>query len=118
MEINLWLLGFCALALLCGGIIKGTLGVGTPLLTVPLMAMVLPIQAAITLMCVPILVANVIQAWQAPGGYNVVSRHWPTAVSILVGTVIGVSLLSTLDDRPLLIIIGNRCFWRKGPYGR
>jgi len=62
LDIILW----CSFALACGGLIKGTLGVGTPLLTVPLMALVLPAQSAVTLMALPVVVANLWQAFSAP----------------------------------------------------
>jgi len=58
-EFDLLVIAWCAFALFCGGLIKGTLGVGTPLLTVPLMALVLPAQMAVILMAVPVVVANV-----------------------------------------------------------
>ena len=42
-----------------------TLGVGTPLLTVPMMALVLPPQMAIAIMAIPVVVANLWQFAQA-----------------------------------------------------
>ncbi|MBX2878926.1 MAG: sulfite exporter TauE/SafE family protein [Granulosicoccus sp.] len=97
---------WCAFALFCGGLIKGTLGVGTPLLTVPMMALALPAQAAIALMAMPVVVANVWQALQAPRGHNAIKRQWPTALAILGGTWIGTRTLSTIDEKPLLLIVG------------
>jgi len=106
MDLNLWLVLWSMFALFCGGVIKGTLGMGTPLLTVPMLALLLPVQTSITLMCMPILVANVIQALQAPRGLKVFKDHWPTAMGIIVGSLIGVFLLAALDERPLLITVG------------
>ena len=60
-EYGLWIVAWCFFALCCGGFIKGALGVGTPLLTVPMMAQVLPPQMAIAIMAVPVVVANL---WQ------------------------------------------------------
>lgn len=99
-------IAWCAFALFCGGIIKGTLGVGTPLLTVPMMTLALPAQAAVALMAMPVVVANIWQALQAPRGHSVVRRQWPTALAILVGTWVGTRTLSTIDEKPLLLIVG------------
>ena len=61
LEYGAGVLAWCALAVACGGLIKGALGVGTPLLTVPMLAMVLPPQHAVAVMAVPVVVANL---WQ------------------------------------------------------
>ena len=60
-SMGISVLAWCALAMLCGGLIKGALGVGTPLLTVPMLAMVLPPQQAVAIMAMPVIVANL---WQ------------------------------------------------------
>ncbi|MCP4387503.1 MAG: TSUP family transporter, partial [Gammaproteobacteria bacterium] len=59
------IVAWCFFALCCGGFIKGALGVGTPLLTVPMMAQVLPPQMAIAIMAIPVVVANLWQFAQA-----------------------------------------------------
>ena len=105
-EYDLLLIAWCAFALLCGGLIKGTLGVGTPLLTVPLMALVIPVQTAVALMAIPVVVANVWQASQTKQLGTVVSRFWPAFVAILIGTYAGVAILSAIDERNLLLIVG------------
>jgi len=105
-EYDPLLIAWCAFALLCGGLIKGTLGVGTPLLTVPLMALVIPAQTAVALMAIPVVVANVWQASQAKQLGMVVSRFWPAFAAILIGTYAGVAILSAIDERSLLLIVG------------
>lgn len=98
---------WCIFALLCGGIIKGALGVGTPLLTVPMLALVLPPQAAVALMAMPVVVANLWQAAQAPRGHRVIQRQWTTAVAIIAGGYVGTLILANIDERPLLLIVGT-----------
>lgn len=97
---------WCFFALLCGGLIKGTLGVGTPLLTVPLMALVLPAQMAVAIMAVPVVVANLWQASQARRLPAVAGRFWPAFLAVLLGTYVGVRILSSIDDRGLLLLVG------------
>jgi hypothetical protein len=105
-EFGPWILGWCFFALLCGGFIKGALGVGTPLLTVPMMALVLPPQMAIAIMAIPVVVANLWQFAQAGSSSAAVKRFWPAFIAILVGTWVGVNILATIDDRALLILVG------------
>lgn len=105
-DLNVWVVLWCSLALACGGLIKGALGVGTPLLTVPLMALVLPPQMAVALMAIPVVVANVWQATQARNVTVVVGRFWPTFLAILAGTWLGVKILANIDDRMLLLVVG------------
>jgi uncharacterized membrane protein YfcA len=105
-DYEFWIIAWCFFALGCGGFIKGALGVGTPLLTVPMMALVLPPQMAIAIMAIPVVVANVWQFAQAERSMMVVRRFWPTLVGILVGTWVGVKILSTIDEHTLLIVVG------------
>ncbi|MDP6267782.1 MAG: sulfite exporter TauE/SafE family protein [Arenicellales bacterium] len=105
-EIDLQIVAWCTFAFLCGGLIKGALGVGTPLLTVPLMALVLPVQTAVVLMALPVVFANVWQAFQTKQISSAVSRFWPSFLAILVGTYAGVVILSNIDERSLLLAVG------------
>ena len=97
---------WCGLALFCGGLIKGTLGVGTPLLTVPMLALVMPAQSAVTLMAMPILVANLWQAGSARNLAVVIRRFFPAAIALLFGTFIGTRILSSIQDKWLLLVVG------------
>tara|TARA_Y100001934_G_scaffold248530_1_gene309192 strand:- start:8 stop:760 length:753 start_codon:yes stop_codon:yes gene_type:complete len=105
-EFDLLVIAWCAVALFCGGLIKGTLGVGTPLLTVPLMALVLPAQMAVILMAIPVVVANLWQALKAGSLYASATRFWPVFISILVGTYGGVAILASINERALLLVVG------------
>lgn len=106
-DLDVWIMLWCAFALACGGVIKGALGVGTPLLTVPLMALVIPVQMAVALMAIPVVVANVWQATKAHDFRYVAGRFWPTFLAILAGTWVGVKILVTIDERMLLLVVGT-----------
>ncbi len=105
-EYGPWVIVWCFFALACGGFIKGALGVGTPLLTVPMMAQVLPPQMAIAIMAIPVVVATVWQFAQTERSTAVVARFWPTFVAILIGTWIGVKILSIIDEQTLMALVG------------
>jgi uncharacterized membrane protein YfcA len=105
-EYGLGIVAWCFFALCCGGFIKGALGVGTPLLTVPMMAQVLPPQMAIAIMAIPVVVANLFQFAQAERSTAVAKRFWPAFVAILIGTWIGVKILSVIDEKTLMVLVG------------
>ena len=105
-EYGTGIIAWCFFALACGGFIKGALGVGTPLLTVPMMALVLPPQMAIAIMAIPVVIANLWQFSQTQRSISVVNRFWPTFVAIVIGTWIGVKILSIIDEKYLLILVG------------
>ena len=105
-EYSPWIIAWCALAMACGGLIKGALGVGTPLLTVPMMAMVLPPQMAVVMMAMPVIVANVWQVKDAGHPRDTLVRFWPALIALLVGTWVGVNFLKGIDERALLYFVG------------
>ena len=49
-----------AVVFLAGGVVKGTLGIGLPLVSVPLLSLFIPATQAIALVAMPVLVSN---AW-------------------------------------------------------
>ena len=57
-----WIWALSAAALVIGGLVKGALGVGLPLVAVPLLALWLPPAQAIGLLAAPVVLSNLIQA--------------------------------------------------------
>jgi len=53
-----------ALALGAGGLVKGALGMGLPLVALPILASFLGVQHSVALLVFPLLVTNLWQAWQ------------------------------------------------------
>lgn len=105
-EIDLLLVGWCALALFLGGTVKGTLGVGIPLVAVPLLALAMPVPQAVVLLPIPILLANVWQAFAGGHFTNALRRFWPLILGVVVGTVIGAHVLVSVDPRTLYALVG------------
>jgi uncharacterized membrane protein YfcA len=77
-------------AFVLGGVVKGLLGVGLPLVVVPLLALVIPSPKAIALMGIPILLSNV---WQAADGGHAgyaVRRFWTLLLPMVIATALTV----------------------------
>jgi hypothetical protein len=93
-------------AFAAGGTVKGVLGIGIPLIAVPMLAGIMPPATTISLLVIPILVANVWQSLQ--GGYLVAAlrRFWPALVTLVLGSAIGAQFLTTVDPATALLVLG------------
>ena len=84
------LLATCALMLAGGGVVKGALGVGLPLVTVPLLSLVIPASQAMGLLVVPVLLSNNLQAREGGRLGYALRRFGPLMAAQLVATLVAV----------------------------
>jgi uncharacterized membrane protein YfcA len=99
-------LSLSAAAIFMGGISKGALGIGMPLLAMPIMAFFMPVPQALVVLTVPILVTNV---WQSlVGGHlkAMVKRFWSLALALAVGIGVGAQGLVLFDQKILYLVMG------------
>jgi uncharacterized membrane protein YfcA len=82
------LLAAVAGAFVLGGLVKGLLGVGLPLVIVPLLALVIPSPKAIALMGIPIVLSNVWQAADSGHVGSALRRFGPLLAALAVSTAI------------------------------
>jgi uncharacterized protein len=89
-----------------GGVVKGVTGVGLPLVLVPLTAQFVPVPVAVAMLTVPMVATNVAQAME--GGHTVAAIRGmvPILCCVVVGLLIGVHLLLSIDRRLLELILG------------
>ncbi|HZT87420.1 MAG TPA: sulfite exporter TauE/SafE family protein [Stellaceae bacterium] len=95
-----------AAVLLFSGTVKGLLGIGLPLIAVPLLSQFVELPAAVAVMTVPMAASNVGQAFEGGRTIAAVKALWPIMAAVIVGTVIGVHLLISIDRRRLDVVIG------------
>jgi uncharacterized membrane protein YfcA len=79
-----------------GGIVKGVLGVGLPLVVVPLLSLFLPTPTAIALVGAPVLVSNLWQTYDSRASRHNLMRFWPLTLSLLLSTLVTVPLTLNL----------------------
>ena len=79
------------LAVLCGGLVKGTIGVGMPMVALPIIAFLLPATKAIIILCAPIFITNFIQMKIKEGITSY--RFFPMLLSLVLGLLIGARLI-------------------------
>jgi len=95
-----------AAAFLCGGAVKGGFGFGLPLVTIPLLATTMPPPTAISLMFVPVISANLVQA--VHGGYyrGALRRFWTFFITMTIATLLAVQFLATVDVKVTSVVLG------------
>lgn len=92
--------------LFLGGLSKGSLGIGLPLLSIPILSLFMSVPQAVVLLTVPILVSNVWQAVQGGNLTRVLRRFWPMALLLALGIGVGTRALVLLDEKTLYLIMG------------
>jgi len=104
-EFTPGVLALGVLAFLLGGMVKGTLGVGLPLVVVPLLSLGMSSPLAISLVSVPVLASNAWQAWDSRGPLENVRRFSPLLLTLLVSTIITVPLTLALPAGVLNVML-------------
>ena len=94
------------LGLAVAGAAKGVSGMGLPLIATPILAGVFGPRMAVTIVTIPIFVANtllVVQGFRRSGG--LLRGVVPLLAAAVVGTAFGTLLLAALDQRTFAILI-------------
>jgi uncharacterized membrane protein YfcA len=97
----------CSGAFLIGGVVKGVISIGLPLVGLPFLTMVVDVPTAVSLLLIPIFVSNLVQAIEGPGTLALLRRFWLLIVCLAVGTYIGSAMLTRLDQKQLLLVVGT-----------
>ena len=99
-----------ALAVLLGGVLKGAIGTGMPLIAAPALTILFDVQTAVAVLVVPNLLSNVWQAWQFRG------RLLPLRFLVLfgggrmLGVAAGSVMLAKLPQEALLLLVALAVF--------
>ena len=100
MDTSLEALAIIGAAFLLAGLVKGVIGMGLPIVSIGLLALVMtPAQAAV-LLILPSLATNVWQMLAGPALLPLLRRLWPLLLALVVGTFVGgVFLLADASGR-------------------
>ena len=91
------------LAVLAGGLVKGTLGFGMPMVALPIIAFIIPPTTAMILLCAPIFLTNFLQIKFRQGVSSY--RFLPMFLSLIVGLIIGARLILEINVNTITQII-------------
>ena len=91
------------LAVLAGGLVKGTLGFGMPMVALPIIAFIIPPTTAMILLCAPIFLTNFLQIKFREGVSSY--RFLPMFLCLIIGLIIGARLILEINVKTITQII-------------
>ena len=102
-QVTLW--AACAFFFILGGFVKGTMGVGLPLVVVPTLSLLIPAPQAMGLLVMPVLISNLWQAMEAGNVPYSLRRFGSLIVVQLIVTWMTVKYSSGLSVDTLNLLI-------------
>ena len=106
LYLDLAAIAIIALAFFAGGLVKGVIGIGLPLVAIPIMATILPPTMAIALPIVPVVISNIWQTWESGCGGQVLRRFWSLYLLLIPTTLLGGMLLVSVDADTSALFLG------------
>ena len=100
------LLLIMALGVLLGGLVKGLIGLGLPIVSVAVLSSVVDVRLALATIVIPIVLTNFWQAVQTGRPFDTLSRFWPLIAVMLICIWLGAVLVARLPGDVLYGVIG------------
>lgn len=94
-------------AMLVGSVMKGLIGVGLPLIAIPVLAGFLGVERAVVIMAVPTLVTNSWMLWEHRSYAGQTRNLTALVLGGIPGVALGVWGLTFLDDRVLALVLAG-----------
>ncbi|MGE4527368.1 MAG: sulfite exporter TauE/SafE family protein [Rhodospirillaceae bacterium] len=96
-----------ALAFAIGGTVKGTVGMGLPMIAVPIISTVIDPRSAIATMILPIMGANFLQARVGGSLLETASAYRALLIPMFAGSTVGALLITSIPTAYAAIILGT-----------
>jgi len=88
-----------------GAITHGAIGFGFPLISTPLVALLIDIKTAVLITVLPNIAVNVISVVRGGNWGESIGRHWPMAIWVVLGTMIGTHFLLVAPPELLQLLL-------------
>jgi len=93
-------------SLIVAGLLKGIIGVGMPVVALPLLSLFIDIKSAVMLLSMPLILSNVPQALEGGKTGRCLLQLMPVILGMIPGLFLGVRVLLTLNASVAEIIAG------------
>jgi uncharacterized membrane protein YfcA len=93
-------------SLIVAGLLKGTIGVGMPVVALPLLSLFIDIKSAAMLLSMPLILSNLPQALEGGKTGRCLMQLMPVILGMIPGLFLGVRVLLALDANVARIIAG------------
>ena len=95
------------LAFAMGGVLKGAIGAGTPVIAVPILSLYYGVPFAVTVFALPAVLSNLLQLWQFRRDLLPERFIWPMGLGAGVGAGLGTVILVSLPAQILMISVAG-----------
>ncbi|MBN2752206.1 MAG: sulfite exporter TauE/SafE family protein [Rhodospirillaceae bacterium] len=96
-----------AFAFALGGLVKGTVGMGLPMIAVPILSTVLDPRTAIATIMLPNLGANILQAHSTGNIIQTTVAYRRLTIPLLLGSVAGTMVITSIPMTQAALILGG-----------
>lgn len=97
-NLDLLVIAVATIGFFLGGLLKGVVGMGLPLVAIPIVAIAMPVASAIPLMLAPGYIMNLIQVRQTWHARTSLLPFWPAIAGMAIGVVIGVEIATSAPE--------------------
>lgn len=105
-NIDLMVVTMATIGFFLGGLLKGVVGMGLPLVAIPIVATAMPVAQAIPLMLAPGYVMNLIQVRQTWHARTSILPWWPALAGIIIGVAVGVQIATSSPEDLVRGVLG------------
>ena len=95
-----------ACSLIVAGLLKGTIGVGMPVVALPLLSLFIDVKSAAMLLSMPLILSNLPQALEGGKTGRCLMQLMPVLIGMIPGLFLGVRVLLALDASAAKIVAG------------
>jgi uncharacterized membrane protein YfcA len=89
----------------CASFVHGLLGIGFPLLSTPLILLMVDVRTAMLLLLIPTMVINIASMIRGGDWGQSIGRYWPLAVFVALGSIAGTRLLIVNPQAPYKLLM-------------
>jgi uncharacterized membrane protein YfcA len=105
-TLDLTVIAVAAVGFYLGGLLKGVVGMGLPLVAIPIVALVMPVAKAIPLMLASGYVMNLIQVKQTWHARTSIRPYVPALIGIAIGIAAGVHFATSAPESWVRGVLG------------
>lgn len=96
-----------AIIIVFAALAHGIVGFGFPMISTPVVAMMMDMRTAILVTVVPNILINLMSVAQGGNWRLSIGKYWPIAIFVLIGTVVGTRVLIGTDPEPLKLLLAS-----------
>lgn len=91
--------------IIVGAVAHGVIGFGFPLISTPLVALLIDVKTAVLITVVPNILVNVVSIVRGGNWQQSIGRYWPIALWVVLGTLIGTHFLLVAPPELLQLLL-------------